>query len=70
MSVIAYHESVEVKDQERVSVLARVEVISISHLESQFDISFRFPVAASGVHLLTSTDLTYTWHDHGSQEAF
>ena len=28
MSVIAYHESVEVTEQERVSVLARVEVIS------------------------------------------
>ena len=30
----------------------------ISHLPSQFDISFLFPVAASGVHLLTSSDLT------------
>ena len=33
MSVIAYHESVEVTDPERVSVPARVEVIS--HLAPQ-----------------------------------
>ena len=47
MSVIAYHESVEVTDQERVSVLARVEVIS--HLAPRKSIWYQLPVSCRGL---------------------